>query len=93
MTGTIRSRIRKLEQELTLDQDDFTTEVFYVVVQNRQEATALLSVPFGLRVEGIPGNEDDNRFISAQDYLRLVKEQHSELLPDLAIPEPAAVSH
>jgi|GEM_PF-5693559 len=92
MTGSIQSRIRRLETELAIDDEDINPEVILVVVSNREEVYALQQIPFGIFVAGIPEGEN-GKVISARDYLRLVKEQHSDLLPDLAIPEAAAVSH
>ena len=79
MAGSIKARISKLERELVLDADDSVTEVFLVVVQNRDEVAALKKVPFGLYVEGIPRDENGLAAISASDYLRLVREQHGDI--------------
>jgi hypothetical protein len=92
MTGSIQSRIRRLETELAIGDEDVNPEVILVVVSNRDEVSALQQVPFGIYVAGIPEGEN-GKAISARDYLRLVKEQHGDLLPDLVIPEPAAKSH
>jgi hypothetical protein len=81
MSGSIGARLNKLERELVLEAGEVLTEVFFVVVQNRDEIAALKKVPFGLYVKGIPRDENGLAAISASDYLGLVREQYGDILP------------
>lgn len=78
MSGSLKSRVKRVEQELALHDNSEVAPLLFMIVASREECQAVNRLPRNLPVQ-IPEGAIVNNSFQAADYLQWAREQFPEL--------------
>jgi hypothetical protein len=78
MSASLKSRVKRIERDLALNDESEITPLIFMIVASREQVRALDQLPHKLPVR-IPDEAIVNSTIQAEDYLRWAREQFPEV--------------